>query len=213
MEPLTDGLLRMRSRLRDENDKIMLELQHDAAQRVDREINEKLMSYNQFIDKKKNEIVRMTLQAVHEKVCDISRSSDEYASLRPILISENYEIPSLLTTPPHDQEITSIARELLQTLLTSLHSHHMQQLNEVGQPYESLEEDLEVSGQRNWEACMNEAKDEWSEMGVKRLAIEESYKDLVENEENTLMTYINDQVSDWDLLPSHLASWTWRMTQ
>jgi hypothetical protein len=196
MEPLTDGLLKMRSRLRDENEKIMRELQHDAAQRIDRDIHERLASYQELIDKKKSEISKITLQALHERLCQLSQSHDEYSSLRPIFISENYEIPSLLTAPPHKQEITSIATRLLQTLLVSLHSYQMTQLDEARQPFESLQEDLESSGQRHWEACLSEAKEEWAEMGVKRLAIEESYKDLAENEENTLVAYINDQVRD-----------------
>jgi hypothetical protein len=194
---LTEALMRMRSRLRDENERILLELQDDAAQRIQQEITEKLSMITNQMTQQKQEIIPLILQDLKQKLCHLVHSQDNiHANLQEMIgkISEEFDIPPVLV--PYDQEITRIAKEFLHIIFSAMKLHEMALSNETSHPYFSEKaEEVERLGQENWSHCMEIAKEEWSEMGSKKLAIEESYKDLLEHEENTMIKYIHDQVT------------------
>jgi hypothetical protein len=193
---LTEALMKMRSRLRDENERILLELQDDAAKRIQQDITEKLTIITKQITEQKQEILPLILQYLHQRIYHLAHSqNDKFANLHEIIgnLSDKFEIPPVLV--PYDQEITRIAKEFLQILFAAIKQHEMALFNETSNPYfTEKEEEIERLGQENWSSCMEMAKEEWSEMGSKRLAIEESYKDLFEHEENTMIKYIHDQL-------------------
>lgn len=265
---LTDALMRMRSRLRDENEKIILELQNDAARKIDLYIKDKLQIYQEDLKGKKESFIREIFQILEEKVSAFIHSSEIYSSLQQIIpkvskttasmdgnkiaevpthffpvtpfsshTSPSFPIPSThssLASPDtkneqkndapdmaetheiYDEDLNRIAQEFLQTYQSFIQSHQMNILKEIEDTTigsgsdTNLYTDIELKGQLQWSNNMENAKNEWSEMGSKRLAIEESYKEILENEENTMIQYVNDQVCysvSWMLLhPSHLIS-------
>lgn len=204
---LTEALMKMRSRLRDENERILLELQDDTTRRIEKEMKEKLQNLNNYFNEQKQILLSLLLQSLQQRLHHLTHSSDDedthqWKNLQEIICNiwiDEKMIPFPTILVPYEEEITRIAKELLHILLSVMRQHEdalfYEQRGDPSSFIEDKEEEIEKIGQEDWSTCMEMAKEEWSEMGCKRLAIEERYKALLQHEEDTMIKYIHDQVA------------------
>lgn len=186
----------MRSKLRNEHEKIMHELQNDAAEKIDRELKKRIDEIkHQMDERKKNAIVDVINSFCH---CVMKNSSAEvYAGVGSALLEIKNELKS--TVPPFDTVQEDILNKASIAFLNVCRDYFSSKEDEIlaraDEPLMHVELKTEEECEQFWAANMARANAEWSEGGSYRRAAEESQIEVLEGEENTVLKYINDQVS------------------
>jgi hypothetical protein len=192
---LTSALFAMRSKLRNEHEKIMHELQNDAAEKIDRELKIRLDEIRRQMDEKKKKAVADVIHSFCYCVMKNS-SSEAYAGVGSALLGIKNELESIV--PPFDTVQEDLLNKASTAFLNICRDYFSSKEDEIlvraDEPLMHVEIKTEQEGEEYWAANMARANAEWCEGGSYRRAAEESQIQLLEGEENTVLKYINDQV-------------------
>ena len=94
---LSAAYLNMRGRLREEHEKILQELQDGAAEKIDRELNQRLQSLQLQMENRKTAAISDVFLAFQHCIADLCQR-DEYSGIGSAILQDNETLSELPST-------------------------------------------------------------------------------------------------------------------